>query len=123
MVKAQRCMHSSTILIFVQWLPCGKKIQLHRDPKTPTNFMLSNWTWHVKVCKLLHKNPKQQSMEFLPYINLSLTIDTIKKTLYDHLWNHFVQHFDNDNEHTFHYFSPCNRCSHLPHSTSFHVIS
>ena len=22
--------------------------------------MLSNWTRHVKVCKLLHKNPKQQ---------------------------------------------------------------
>ena len=22
--------------------------------------MLSNWTWHVEVCKLLHKNPKQQ---------------------------------------------------------------
>ena len=24
MVKAQRCMHSSTILVFVQCLPCGR---------------------------------------------------------------------------------------------------
>ena len=59
----------------------------------------------------------------LPYIDLSLTINTIKKSLYDHFWNHFAQHFDSDNVHTFHYSCPCNCCSHLPHSTSFHVIS
>lgn len=40
-VKAQRCKHS-TISAFVQCLPCGNKIQLHKDPKTPSNYMLSN---------------------------------------------------------------------------------
>ena len=57
----------------------------------------------------------------LPYIDLSLSVNTIKSILYNYFWNHFVQHFNPNNVHTFHYFCPCNRCSHLPHSTSFYV--
>ena len=55
----------------------------------------------------------------LPYIDLSLSVSTIKSTLQNFLWNHFVAHYDSDNVHTFHYLCPCNSCSHLPHCTSF----
>lgn len=54
-VKVQKCKYSLTISAFVQCLPCGKKIQLQRDPKTPSSFMLSNWTRHMKGCRMLHK--------------------------------------------------------------------
>ena len=55
----------------------------------------------------------------LPYIDLSLTVSTIKLNLQNFFWNYFVAHFDSDNVHTFHYLCPCNCCSHLPHCTSF----
>ena len=59
----------------------------------------------------------------LSYIDLSLSVSTIKLTLQNFLWNHFVAHYDSDNVahydsdnvHTIHYLCPCNSCSHLPH--------
>ena len=54
----------------------------------------------------------------LPYIDLSLTINTVKSNLHDFFWNNFVAHFDSDNTHTFHYQCPCYHCSRFPHNAS-----
>ena len=59
----------------------------------------------------------------LPSIDLSLPIHSIKVLLKKHFWNHFVNHFDPLDSCTFHYLCPCSKCSQVPNSYNFTLLS
>ena len=46
----------------------------------------------------------------LPRIDLSFPIYTIKRKLYNYMWEHFIQNFDDTNVCSFHYNCPCCHC-------------
>ena len=46
----------------------------------------------------------------LPYINLNLPFNKIKDQIFGHLWNHFIEHFVDDNTFSFQLVCPCNNC-------------
>ena len=43
----------------------------------------------------------------MPRKDLSLPICTIKSKLYNYMWEHFIQNFDDTNVHSFQYNFPC----------------
>ena len=49
----------------------------------------------------------------LPPIDMNLTSSTIKATLKNLLWQHFLCNFDSDAPCTFHLKCPCNKCSNI----------
>ena len=51
----------------------------------------------------------------LPFLDLSLSFNSLKYIIYNHLWNHFLINFDNANLCTYHYVCPCGNC-HLIHN-------
>ena len=46
----------------------------------------------------------------LPQIDLSLSLETLKKKLYNHFWAHFIANFDSSNICSFHIVCPCSKC-------------
>ena len=51
----------------------------------------------------------------LPFLNLSLSFNSLKLFIYNHLWNHFLCNFNVNNLCSYHYICPCNNC-HETHS-------
>ena len=49
----------------------------------------------------------------LPSIDLTLSIPSIKCQLSSHMWNHFIQHLDQNNSCLFHYVCQCANCYNL----------
>ena len=49
----------------------------------------------------------------LPPMDMNLTSSTIKATLKNLLWQHFLCNFDSDAPCTFHFKCPCNKCSNM----------
>ena len=47
----------------------------------------------------------------LPSIDLELSAETIKTKVYKFLWSHFIDMFDSGNVCSFHFLSPCGRCT------------
>ena len=58
----------------------------------------------------------------LPEINLTLSLDQIKKKLYNFLWNHFIQNFDPSNNCTLHFICPCCNCKRHPSTPGFRTL-
>ena len=56
---------------------------------------------------------------FLPPIDLSLSLSTIKHNLKQIFWTHFKENFSSFNHCTFHLLCPCNNCHLIPSSSSF----
>ena len=83
-------------------------------------------------CKLAHKrsrlntnrhfyfNRMPRLWNVLPPINLSHSISTIKTMLFEHMWSHFLEHFNPDIPCSFHYICPCNRCIYTPHTPYYY---
>ena len=46
----------------------------------------------------------------LPFLDLSLSFNSLKNFIYDHLWNHFLCNFDDANLCSYHYVCPCSNC-------------
>ena len=46
----------------------------------------------------------------LPTVDLTAQITSIKHKLYIYMWNHFIQEFNDNDVHTFHYLCPCSQC-------------
>ena len=59
---------------------------------------------------------------YLPQINLNLSVDTIKKRLMEYFWSHFLQHFDPSNTCTLHLLCPCAGCSSIPRPSTQIVL-
>ena len=55
----------------------------------------------------------------LPQLDLSLSLDTLKKLIKQVFWNHFLTNFNSDNPCTFHFVCACNPCTSLPLRTNF----
>ena len=72
------------------------------------NFASTNHTRHF------YFNRITRLWNSLPVIDLNLSTSTIKSKLYHYFWTHFVQQFDSDNIHTYHYLCPCSQCSLRP---------
>ena len=58
----------------------------------------------------------------LPKIDLSLSTNIIKHKLYNYMWDHFMQQFNDTNIHTFHYLCPCCHCSTASPSPIYAVL-
>ena len=43
-------------------------------------------------------------------IDLNLSVSTLKSLLYEHLWNHFSENFNDNRPCTFHFRCPCSNC-------------
>ena len=50
----------------------------------------------------------------MPIIDIEQSIPVIKRKLYQHFWNHFVEKFNPDTICTYHYLCPCSNCTSLP---------
>ena len=59
----------------------------------------------------------------LPFIDLNLSVEIIKKQLKRFYWSHFLQHFDSSNLCTFHYLCPCSKCSSTPCIYNYNSLS
>ena len=70
--------------------------------------------YFVRICRLWNA---------LPIIDLNLSMHTIKKHLQIFMWNHFSNHFDSTNTHTFHFICPCSSCLNSPPSTNFSYLT
>ena len=57
-----------------------------------------------------------------PEIDLTLSLNTIKKKLKTYLWNHFVHNFDPNNTCTLHFVCPCYNCSRHPSTPNFSTL-
>ena len=55
----------------------------------------------------------------LPFLDLTLSFNSLKSIVIDHLWNHFVCNFNSFNVCSYHFICPCNNC-HL--KSSFYII-
>ena len=58
----------------------------------------------------------------LPKTDLSLSTNIIKHKLYNFMWDHFIQQFNDSNVHTFHYLCPYCHCSTLSPSPLYAVL-
>lgn len=56
-ISVQICKISDKILVTMKCMPCSTTLQLQRNPRNPSMFLLSNWTRHVKACKMLTSKP------------------------------------------------------------------
>ena len=46
----------------------------------------------------------------LPFLDLTLSFNSLKSIVVDHLWNHFVCNFNSFNVCSYHFICPCNNC-------------
>ena len=46
----------------------------------------------------------------LPFLDLTLSFNSLKSIVIDHLWNHFVCNFNSFNVWSYHFICPCNNC-------------
>ena len=46
----------------------------------------------------------------LPPLDLDLSYSSLKSKIRKHLWNHFLNHFDDQNPCSFHFVCPCSKC-------------
>ena len=77
--------------------------------------------------KLIHKFANltilfQQYCSSLKFSALHLLVNTIKLSLYDYFWNHFVQHFNSNNIHSFHYIFVLVTSAHVFHLVHFFMF-
>ena len=77
----------------------------------------SNIAWNFYFHRLPH------IWNSLPKMDLSLSTNTIKHKLYNLMWDHFIQQFNDSNDHSLHYFYPCCHCSTASPSPIYEVLS
>ena len=86
------------------------KLQLSRSP--------SNLSSHFYFCRF------PRLWNALPPMDLSLSIPTLRRQLLDIFWFRFINSFDSDNPHSFHYLCPCTLCKCIPKGPVFsHSLS
>jgi len=69
-----------------------------------------------------HFNRITRLYNYLPVIDTSLPINTIKRKLIQYLWTHFLNNFNPDSVCSFHILCPCHQCSRQPISTNFNEL-
>ena len=78
---------------------------------------------HLRSCNNKNRhyyfNRLPRLWNFLPSVDLSLPLNTIKKHLLSHLKDHFIASFNPSNICTYHYLCPCSKCSHSPTTPCF----
>ena len=57
-----------------------------------------------------------------PIIDLSLPLNTIKRRIINHLWTHFIHHFNPERTCSLHFLCPCHRCCKEPISVDFNHL-
>lgn len=127
------------ILPLMYWLELQDILFLIRCLKNPpdnldlshhTSYFTSN-TRAAKCNKMQHRLYRTSSANHfyynrvarlwnkLPPIDLSLPLSNIKKTIYNHFWDHFLTNFNPDSPCTYHFICPCSSCSSIPHTYTF----
>ena len=130
MLPLMMVLELNDILFFVK---CLKEPSDHFDIKRFFTFF-SGCTRLASCSKLSHArvcNNKSRNFYFnrfprlwnsLPIIDVSQSIPTIRKKLYNHFWNRFLDKFDHNYTCTYHYLCPCTHCSSLPVSYNFSLL-
>ena len=76
----------------------------------------SNIAWNFYFHRLPH------IWSSLPKMDLSLSTNTIKHQLYNFMWDHFIQQFNDSNVHSLHHLCPCCHCSTASPSPIYEVL-
>ena len=71
------------------------------------------------VGRHVYFNRIQRLWNALPLINLDHSLHTIKKSLTQFLYAHFLANFNPNSSCTYHYLCPCRSCSFNPHPPNF----
>ena len=106
-------------------------IKCLKDP--PSNFNILNYvtfnhnsTRSGSSNKLKHTSSSSTTTRFfyfnrlpllwnsLPPLNLDASLSTLKSQVRNHLWNHFILHFDHRDSCSYHYLCPCSKCHFIP---------
>ena len=58
--------------------------------------------------KLRHTKSSSNS---IPYIDLDVSVMSLKRKLFELFWHHFISYFDADNVCSYHFVCPCVKCS------------
>lgn len=135
-----------TRLIKLRLLPLMYNLELNdisfflrclKDP--PLNFNILDYvkfssgnTRSTSFNKLCHQYTKNNTIRFsyfyrlpglwnrLPPLDLNLSLTTLKAKVKEHLWNHFIEHFDSNNVCTYHFHCPCTTCYKSPHTANYY---
>lgn len=111
-----------------------KSTSEHFDVRQYIQFT-SNSTRSGSSSKLVHHKPATSTHQnfyftrivrlrnYLPTIDLSLTIRLIKNQLIKYFWKKFNDDFNPDNICSYHVLCPCYRCSSQPIITNFHPLT
>ena len=83
-----------------------------RNRSVHSGKLLVNYTRTTKT-RFFYFNRIVKLWNKLPEIDLALSMTSIKKFIFNHLYNHFNQHFCPDIVCTYHYVCPCPNCYHL----------
>ena len=76
-----------------------------------TFFKLRHTKSSSNPMRQLYFNRLPRLWNSLPYIDLDMSVTSIKRKLFELFWQHFISNFDPDNACTYHYVCPCTKCS------------
>ena len=104
------------ILFFVKLLknqnscfPISKYITLSsHNTRQKTFFKLKSSSNSMRQ---LYFNRLPRLWNSLPYIDLDVSVMSLKRKLFELFWHHFISYFDADNVCSYHFVCPCVKCS------------
>ena len=71
------------------------------------NYSSNNKIWHF------YFNQLPRLWNALLPINIDSQLPIIKPVIYEHLWIHFITHFNHNNSYIYHFHWPCHNCCNL----------
>ena len=92
---------------YIQFSNYGTRATSAHKLNHPTSLISTTYqhSFHNRIIRLWNS---------APIIDLSLSIDIIKKHLINFLWTKFTANFTSDHPCSFHFVCPCYRCSKIP---------
>jgi hypothetical protein len=84
-----------------------------------SNFKLKHTVSRNYNEKIFYFNRIPPLWDSLPPLDISLHLSSIKSKLHNYFWDHFISHFNPNNECSYHYLCLCYKCSSLPVNMHF----
>ena len=91
-----------------------------RTRSATTHKLLHNYSRNNKT-RNFYFNRLPRLWNTLPPINIDVHLNTIKSLIYDHLWNHFAEHFNPNTSCTYHFHCPCYNCCNIATTPNFNI--
>ena len=89
------------------------------NTRSSTFFKLTTNKVNSNASRHFYFNRVTRLWNFIPPIDLNLSLPTIKNNLKRTFWKHFEERFKSSDHCSFHLLCPCNRCRVTPSYSSF----